>query len=241
MRKLIACSVAALAALTITASADLSVKDGSGATQTVFNFVCFTTKLCNGTVLINSSGTEISPATAGNQTTMIGHVDGLETLVTSTNTKLDTLNGNVTAAIPAGTAYIGKTRATDGTNDAVLNACETVAQTSTPISITTATTTRIVAPTSAKKTYICYLFLTSAAADNVAIVEGTGGTCGSSTAGVIGGTTAANGPNFAANGGVALSNGGKTSVAETAGTNVDLCLITSAATPLAGVIKWVQL
>lgn len=118
--------------------------------------------------------------------------------------------------------------------------CETVVQTSTPISITTATTTRIVAPTSAKKTYICYLFLTSAAADNIGIVEGTGGTCGSGTAGVIGGTTAANGPNFAANGGMSLTAGGKTAVAFTAGTNVDLCLITSAATPLAGVIKWVQ-
>lgn len=118
--------------------------------------------------------------------------------------------------------------------------CQTIVQTSTPISITTATTTRIIAPTSAKKTYICYLFLTSAAADNVGIVEGTGGTCGSGTAGVIGGTTAANGPNFAANGGMAMSAGGKTAVAFTAGTNVDFCLITSAATPLAGTVKWVQ-
>ena len=95
-------------------------------------------------------------------------------------------------------------------------------------------------PTSAKKTYICYLFVTSAAADNVGIVEGTGGTCGTGTAGVIGGATSANGPNFAANGGVSLTAGGKTAVAVTAGTNVDLCLITSAATPLAGVIKWAQ-
>lgn len=117
--------------------------------------------------------------------------------------------------------------------------CRTVANTYTPISITTATTTRIVAPTSAKKTYICNIILTSAAADNVGIVEGTGGTCGTGTAGVIGGTTAANGPNFAANGGLVFGGGGYF-VAATAGTNVDLCLITSAATPLAGGIKWVQ-
>jgi hypothetical protein len=38
-------------------------------------------------------------ATAANQTTIIGHVDGIETLITSTNTKLDTLN--TTAATPA--------------------------------------------------------------------------------------------------------------------------------------------
>lgn len=117
--------------------------------------------------------------------------------------------------------------------------CQNLVKTYTPISITTATTTRIVAPVASKRTYICYMLLTSAAADNVGIVEGTGGTCGSGTAGVVGGSTAANGPNFAANGGVAMGGGGF-AVAATAGTNVDLCLITSAATPLAGHIAWVQ-
>ena len=110
---------------------------------------------------------------------------------------------------------------------------------SAPISITTATTTRIVTPSASNKTYICGLTVVTAAANNVGIVEGTGGTCGTGTAGVIGGTTAANGPNFGANSGLALQ-AGKTAHAYTAGTNVDLCLITSAATPLAGVIKYVQ-
>jgi hypothetical protein len=131
-------------------------------------------------------------------------------------------------------------RPSDGTRSGIIDPCEATLQSYAPISITTATTTRIVAPSASNKTYICHLFLTSAAADNVGIVEGTGGTCGTGTAGVIGGTTAANGPNFAANGGVALHAGGKVAVAQTAGTNVDLCLITSAATPLAGGIKYVQ-
>jgi len=39
--------------------------------------------------------TIINPATAENQATMIGHVDGIETLITSTNTKLDTINTSV--------------------------------------------------------------------------------------------------------------------------------------------------
>lgn len=121
----------------------------------------------------------------------------------------------------------------------VADPCLTITPTPTPISITTNTTTRIIAPTSAKKTYICYLFLTSAAADNIGIVEGTGGTCGAATVGIVGGTTAANGPNFAANGGIQFTNGGL-SVLQTAGTNVDVCLITSAATPLAGHVRWVQ-
>ena len=131
-------------------------------------------------------------------------------------------------------------RPNDGTRSAIIDPCEANLQTYTPISITTATTTRIVAPSASNKTYICSLFLTSAAADNIGIVEGTGGTCGAGTAGVIGGTTAANGPNFAANSGIFLQAGGKVAVAQTAGTNVDLCLITSAATPLAGGIKFVQ-
>jgi hypothetical protein len=131
-------------------------------------------------------------------------------------------------------------RPNDGTRSAIVDPCEANLQTYAPISITTATTTRIVAPSASNKTYICMLFLTSAAADNIGIVEGTGGTCGTGTAGVIGGTTAANGPNFAANGGMLIQAGGKVAAAYTAGTNVDLCLITSAATPLAGGIKYVQ-
>lgn len=133
-----------------------------------------------------------------------------------------------------------KTRPSDGTKSAALDPCEANAQTYAPISITTATTTRIVTPSASNKTYICSLVLVTAAANNVGIVEGTGGTCGSGTAGVIGGTTAANGPNFSANGGLMLQAGGKVAAAQTAGTNVDLCLITSAATPLAGGIKYVQ-
>ena len=78
----------------------------------------------------------------------------------------------------------------------VADPCMTVAATYTPISITSATTTRIIAPTASKKTYICHIFMVSAIANNIGIVEGTGGTCGAGTAGVVGGTTAANGVNL---------------------------------------------
>lgn len=123
---------------------------------------------------------------------------------------------------------------------AAADPCQDIVKSFTPFSaITTATTTRIVAPTASKKTYICQIIMAPAAADNVAVVEGTGGTCGTGTAGVMTGTTAANGFNFPANGGVSIGNGGFT-VGQTVGTNVDLCLITSAATPLVGGIMWVQ-
>lgn len=164
-------------------------------------------------------------------------------------------HGATGASVPANATYMGfnsggnltgpststplPVRAGDGTRNAIIDPCEANLQSYAPISVTTATTTRIVTPSASNKTYICGLILVTAAANNVGIVEGTGGTCGSGTAGVIGGTTAANGPNYSANGGMVLQ-AGKVAQAQTAGTNVDLCLITSAATPLAGGIKYVQ-
>lgn len=106
-------------------------------------------------------------------------------------------------------------------------------------SITTNTTTNIVTGTSAKKLYVCYLYMQTAAANNVAVISGTtGATCGANTAGLIGGLTAANGLNNAANSGQAIGNGGY-SVLQVQTNNDDICIITSAATPLAGVIKYV--
>ncbi len=202
------------------------------------------TQPISGTVTANL-GTISTAATAGNQSTEITALGTINTTLGSPFQAGGSI-GNTAFIANAGTNLNTSALALEAGNLATLVArnagadpCQSIVKTYTPISITTNTTTRIVAPTSAKKTYICYLFLTSAAADNIGIVEGTGGTCGSSTAGVIGGTTAANGPNFAANGGFSIGNGGY-AVAATAGTNVDLCLITSAATPLAGHIAWVQ-
>lgn len=69
---------------------------------------------------------------------------------------------------------------------------------------------KLITGTSAKKTYICSLNIVVAAAQNIGIVEGTGSTCGTGTAtypGMSGGTTAAGGWNFAANGGLTFGNG----------------------------------
>jgi len=201
---------------------------------------------------LNTAATSAIPA----GTNLIGDVNVRQggTALSSTNGGFtNILQGNAVLSatnglfnnILQGNAVLSQTnpswsRDSDGTRARILHPCESIVQSYAPISITTATTTQIVAASASNKTYICSLFLTSAAADNVGIVEGTGGTCGTGTAGVIGGTTAANGPNFAANGGVMLQAGGKSSIAQTAGTNVGLCLITSAGTPLAGGINYVQ-
>lgn len=99
--------------------------------------------------------------------------------------------------------------------------------------------TQVITGTSAKKTYICSLNLVAGAATNVAVVEGTGTTCATGIAGMAGGSTAATGWNFAANGGIALGNGGG-SVMITA-TNADnVCVLVSAANQISGTIAYVQ-
>lgn len=122
------------------------------------------------------------------------------------------------------------------TNDA----CLRVAKNYTPINISTATTTRIATEAAATKIYICHIHIVTNAANNVALVEGTGSTCaGGTPAGMAGGTTAAAGWNFSANGGISLGAGVATLMA-TANAAYSVCLVTSAATQLSGVIVWVQ-
>lgn len=117
--------------------------------------------------------------------------------------------------------------------------CQTTANSTVRGNITSATTTRIITPSASNKTYICSVDLLAFAANNVAVVEGTGGTCGSGTAGVIGGTTTGNGISFPAQGGL-VKGGAGFFVWNTAGTNVDFCLITSTTGPLAYFVKYVQ-
>lgn len=145
----------------------------------------------------------------------------------------------------AGTASIPETSADlfgfNGTayTRVILDACEANVQTANPINISSATTTRIIPPSASKKNYICGMTLSAAGADNVALIEGTGGSCGTGTAGMAGGITAASGFNFLANQAY-IWQAGKVAHFVTAGTNVDTCLTTSAAVQLSGVVKYAQ-
>jgi hypothetical protein len=108
---------------------------------------------------------------------------------------------------------------------------------STPINVTA--NMQIISGVSGKQTYVCSINLISSAADNVALVEGTGTTCGTGTAGVAGGATAAAGWNFAANGGLALGNG-LGIVARTATAADNVCLLVSGSAQVSGTIVWAQ-
>jgi hypothetical protein len=109
--------------------------------------------------------------------------------------------------------------------------------TSTPISLTA--NTQIISGASGKQTYVCSINLISGAANNVALVEGTGTTCGLGTAGLAGGTTAATGWNFAANGGLTLGNG-LGMIARTATAADNVCLFVSDSAQVSGNIVWAQ-
>jgi hypothetical protein len=114
--------------------------------------------------------------------------------------------------------------------------CQVNAKVYLPVSLTA--NTKIVTGTASKKIYVCSINLVVAAATNVALVEGTGSTCGTNTAGMAGGATAATGWNFAANGGLTQGNGWA-SIAAQATAADDLCIFVSAANQTSGTIVYV--
>lgn len=143
---------------------------------------------------------------------------------------------NQTAPLPAQanlTTNVGNVGQTNG------DPCSVVTHVFTPINVATNANTKIVSGTAAKKTYVCHLFLFSAAADNVGIVEGSGTNCGTSALGLIGGNTAATGINLMLNQGFESGTGTNAIAASTVNAN-DVCLITSTSAQLSGVMVTVQ-
>jgi len=120
---------------------------------------------------------------------------------------------------------------------AFVDPCKMATASQYTISLTT--NTQIITGTASKQTYICSINIVVAAATNVALVEGTGTVCATSIAGMAGGSTAATGWNFAANGGLTLGNGDSW-VIKTATAADNVCILVSAANQVSGSIKYVQ-
>lgn len=104
------------------------------------------------------------------------------------------------------------------------------------VNVSTATTTLMVTGVSGRQVHITSFHLLTNAANSVAWIEGTGATCGTGSAGMAGGTTAASGYNLAANGGIAMAGYGDVLATSTTGDSV--CIVTSAATQLSGFFKY---
>lgn len=110
----------------------------------------------------------------------------------------------------------------------------------TTVAISQTASTKLISAASSKKNYLCNLVIVAGAAEIVGMVEGTGSTCGTGTAALIGSTTAANSMSFLANGGVSLM-GGVGGIIKSAGANVDVCLMQSGSNRVSGFLTYAQL
>lgn len=142
-------------------------------------------------------------------------------------------DGATGSAVPASANYIGGNGSGNLTG---IISCDN----SSAVNMSTATTTQIVAISgSGGRTYICAIDLVTNAANNVALISGSGSNCASNQAGLAGGVTAASGWNFTTNGGIAAGSG-LGMLFKSVTTNNEICLVTSAATQLSGSISWTQ-
>lgn len=145
------------------------------------------------------------------------------------------VSGTVTTAPPSNAstniAQIGATAVVADPCQAIVKSYVNISQTA---------SAQIIAGVSAKKTYLCSFAWNGADAENIALVEGTGTVCATGIHGVIGGTTAATGMGFAANGGVSGGTGVSAvmSAYNTAADNV--CLLQSGSGQVSGYIAYVQ-
>jgi hypothetical protein len=109
----------------------------------------------------------------------------------------------------------------------------------TPGTINLTASGQLITGTAGKHTYICGLDIISATAQNIALVEGTGSTCATNITGMAGGSTAATGWNFAANGGMVKGMGGFW-VFKTATVGDNVCLLLSSTGQTSGAYRFVQ-
>jgi hypothetical protein len=163
--------------------------------------------------------------------------EGQQTAANSISVTPDTDNdaiGATGAAPPGEAAFIGglSSGATGGFLQGIA-VCDSFVN----VNVSTATTTLLVTGVSGRHVRICSLSLVTAAANNVALISGTGATCGTGTTGMNGGTTAAAGWNFAANGGLTQGSG-IGAINQTNATGDSVCAVTSAATQLSGRISY---
>lgn len=187
------------------------------------------------------------PASTGNGTSSTGT---LRVAVASNNTAFGVNLAEYTASsgrLPvladinngSATATIGGTASTALVSFVGADPCMSNAKVFVGIGQTASAT--VITGTSAKKLYICSINLVAADAENVGVVEGTGTVCATGIGTVPGlnaGTTAANGWNFAANGGLAFGSG----IASIAATTVNadnLCILQSASGRVSGGISYV--
>ena len=221
---------------------------GSAVIGHVINDSGSTTAVTGNVTVAQATGTNLHAVLDTTSTTAVTQATG-----TNLHAVLDTTS--TTAVTQATAANLNNTDANDGSTGSAVPAKAgyiagnasgnltglTVCDNRKAFSSAATTALKLVALVSAKQVYICSINIVVAGANNVALVEGTKTTteCDTATAGLAGGTTAATGWNFAANGGLTQGTGIGV-VAATATVAHDVCLFFSAATQVSGVISWTQ-
>jgi hypothetical protein len=181
-----------------------------------------------------------SVALPANQSVNVAQVNGVATTTGAGATgtgvqRVNDVSSSATGAAPpaSGSYIVGLGSGATGGFLVGVPVCDTFKA----VSVTSATTTLMVTGVAGRQVRICSVNLVTAIANNVVLISGTGATCGTGTGAIAGGTTAANGWNFAANGGLSVGSGFGT-VMQTAVAGDSVCVITSAAGPLAGTIAY---
>jgi len=186
--------------------------------------------------------TALNVAIPANSSVNVAQVGGSSTSTAATGVQKVGIVGNAGVAIDAATGAAPPANAIlhaglgSGATGGFLVGVP-VADTYKAINISTATTTLLITGVSGRQVRISALHLIAAGADNVALIEGTGATCGTGSLGMAGGTTAASGYNLAANGGLAFGSGFGT-ILQTVTTGDSVCAVTSAAVQLSGGIEY---
>lgn len=120
----------------------------------------------------------------------------------------------------------------------VAGACER--ETLLYIQINQVTGTQLITGTASERIYVCSFQAVTATAQNIALVDGTGSVCATSPTGLLGGSTAATGWNFAANGGIVLPPT-RDSWTKTSTDADNVCLLQSGAGQISGSLTYISI
>jgi hypothetical protein len=193
------------------------------------------------------AGTGTAGTPAGGVLTIQGAASMTKLLVTPDSVALPAnqsvnvaqMNG-VTTSMNSGASDTG-TQRVQLAND--FDPCRNQSNTRSFVSVNQTTSTQILGLSGAsKKYYICSIDLVTATAQNIAVVDSTtaGNACATSPSGSagFGGSTAATGWNFAANGGLTYGAGGF-AVGATTNSNAALCVLQSGSGQLSGGFSYV--
>lgn len=206
-----------------------AVCDGVAAAQCAAVKAASTSAAATDPALVVAMSPNSALSVAANQTAII--------------TLLAAISTSQAGSIPAGSfaTIIGGVALYQGGTAVIAEPCQVAAKNYTSINLTSTAALVIATGTTGKLAYVCDFLIQPSVAANIGLIEGTGGTCsGGTTAGVVGGTTAATGLNLAANGGLAQGNGGA-AIWATHNLGNNLCIVSSTTSQISGHLAYVLL